>query len=115
MGVTRRKLLAGGGTTVVGGATIYKLTTCGSDISDVDHEGSQATVTGELSSRMRGGSSALLRGDNALARVRMQARYQNHIEETETGDCITVSGLVTEVVNNDDGSKTVRLESGEVE
>ncbi|WP_408959547.1 hypothetical protein [Natrinema sp. 74] len=113
--VSRRGILAATGTLGVGGLGAYVLLGCRSNI-DIDEGdiGSQATVTGRLSIKSRDNRRISVRGDDKSVSVLMQARYREHIDDTETGACITTSGLVTEVEEEETYTR-IRMESGTVE
>lgn len=109
-------MLAGAGTLGVSSVGAYVVMTCNSNISELDEgdEGSQVDMRGDLIAKASDGSRVTLSGKKATASIQMRATYYNEITETETGSCISVSGLVTDVERRD-GITRVRMEGGEVQ
>jgi len=105
-------VLAGAGTLGVGATGAYLLTNCRSTIDDLDEGdvGSQVDIQGNLSVKSSDGSRIYVRGDEKSARVLMQARYSNQVKDMDTGSCVSVTGVVTEITDRD----TVVIESGEL-
>ncbi|QCS42869.1 hypothetical protein [Natrinema versiforme] len=103
-GVTRRKLLgAAGGTTVVG-VGAWEVLGCNSNVDTLEEDdlGSQKTITGSLQGKALDGSSITFSGDQVYVSGEIPSRYHQKIDETETGSCLTISGLVNDINDRDD-------------
>lgn len=116
MDVTKRKLLAAGaGTIGVGGGAIFLLS-CNENFDKFDESyiGSEETATGSMLSKSRDGSSVTFSSQETTMRVEMKSTYYRDVNQIDTGSCVTVTGVITDV--HEDGEKTdVNMEMGEVQ
>ena len=84
---------------------------CSQDPADIPerYEGERQSVGGDLTTVSRDGSRLRISGDGS-ASVSMLGTYHEQVRDLELGDCVQVSGIVTNV----DGD-SIRMEAGELE